>query len=163
MKLPTLYEIVGEYYKLYEFAIDEEDDQALIDTLEGLHGELSAKAAGCTHVIKQLEMEADECDKVIKAFQEKKKVRTNSIKRMKEAIMGAMDVAGLTELPAGEFTLKIAKNGGVQPMEITGEVPDNFLKVIYEADKDKIRQALKDGEELNFAHLEERGRHLNIK
>lgn len=158
----TLYDITGEFLALYELATDE-NEQVFIDTLEGLQGELAVKAAGYTHVIKQLEMEADECDKVIKAFQEKKKVRANNVKRMKEAIMGAMDVAGLTELPAGEFTLKIAKNGGVQPMEITGEVPDNFLKVIYEADKDKIRQALKDGEELNFAHLEERGRHLNIK
>jgi len=48
-------------------------------------------------------------------------------------------------------------------MVIDGEVPESFLKVIYEADKDKIRQALKDGQELSFARLEERGRHITIK
>ena len=77
--------------------------------------------------------------------------------------MTAMDAAGKDSIPAGEYTLKIAKNGGLQPMKIDGEVPDSFMKVIYEPDNSKIREALKNGENLGFAHLEERGRHLNIK
>lgn len=161
--MSSLYELTGEFQALYELAINDEDPQAFLDTLEGLKGELEAKSAGCVHVINQLMMEANECDKVVEAFEAKKQTRINNVKRMKEALIGAMDAAGIDTLKAGEYTLKIAKNGGVQPMKITGDVPDNYKKVIYEDDKELIRKALNDGKELSFAHLEPRGRHLNIK
>lgn len=161
----TLYNLYGEFQALYELAVaeDAETDQVFLDTLEALRGELEVKAGGYVHVIKTLEMEANECDNVLNAFKRKKETRVNSIKRMKEALIVAMDAAGVDSIPAGEYTLKIAKNGGLQPLKIDGEVPDNFKKIIYEDDKDMIRKALNDGEELGFAHLEERGRHLNIK
>lgn len=159
----TLFDLKEQFRALYELAISDNDEQAFLDTLEALKGELEVKAGGYTHVIKQLEMEAKECDNVIANFRAKKEVRENHIKRMKEALMEAMDTAGVESIPAGEYTLKIAKNGGLQPLKIDGEVPDNYKKVVYEDDKDLIRKALNDGEELEFAHLEPRGRHLNIK
>lgn len=159
----TLYDIQGEFLQLYQIATEEGDEQAFLDTLESLRGDLAIKAAGYVAVMKQLQMEEEECDKVIEAFKAKKELRKNNRKRMSEAIMTAMDIAGLTELPAGNYNLKIVKNGGVQPLKIEGEVPDAFMKVIYEPDNAKIRDALKEGQELGFAHLEERGRHLNIK
>lgn len=161
--MSSLFDLKGEFAALYALAISDDDEQAFLDTLEALKGELEVKAGGYVHVIKTLEMEANECDNVIDAFKQKKTIRANNIKRMKEALIEAMDVAGVDSLPAGEYTLKISKNGGLQPLKIDGEVPDNFKKIIYEDDKDLIRKALNDGEELEFAHLEPRGRHLNIK
>ena len=161
--MSSLYDLTGEFKALYELAINDEDPQAFLDTLEGLKGELEVKAGGYVHVIKQLTMEADECDKLIDAFTAKKSARMNNVKRMKEALIDAMDAAGIDSLKAGEFNLKISKNGGLQPMKITGEVPDSYTKVIVEPDTKKIRDALANGEALEFAHLEERGRHLNIK
>lgn len=161
--MSSLYDLTGEFKALYELAINDEDPQAFLDTLEGLKGELEVKAGGYVHVIKQLMMEADECDKLIDAFTAKKSARMNNVKRMKEALIDAMDAAGIDSLKAGEFNLKISKNGGLQPMKITGEVPDSFTKVVVEPDNKKIRDALANGESLEFAHLEERGRHLNIK
>lgn len=163
--METLFDLREEFKALYELAIAEgaEEEQAFLDTLEALKGELEIKANGYTHVIKQLEMESKECENVIAAFKAKKEVRENHIKRMKQALIEAMDAAGVDSIPAGEYTLKIARNGGLQPLKIDGVVPDNFKKIIYEDDKDLIRKALNDGEELGFAHLEERGRHLNIK
>lgn len=159
----TLYGLTQEFPALYQMLTEEQDEQVFLDTFEGLIGELEAKAGGYVHVIKQIEMEINECDRVIDEFKRKKEIRANNIKRMKEALMTAMDAAGKDSIPAGEYTLKIAKNGGLQPMKIDGEVPDSFMKVIYEPDNSKIREALKNGENLGFAHLEERGRHLNIK
>lgn len=160
--MSSLYDIESDFLALYELATTEGDEQAFLDTLEALKGELEVKAGGYVHVIKQLEMEADECDKVIDAFKAKKATRTNNVKRMKEALMQVMDIAGVDKLPAGEYTIKIAKNGGLQPL-VLGDVPDNYMKVKLEPDTEKIRKALNDGEDLSFARLEERGRHLNIK
>jgi len=161
----TLYDIQGEYLRLYELATNEEDPQAFLDTLESLNADLAEKSAGYVSVIKQLDMESDECDKVIEAFKRKKEVRQNNIKRMKEALLGAMDIAGLTEIQAGNYTLKIAKNGGKAPLEIPDEslVPERFMKIKYEPDKELIRKTIEDGTDLPFAEIKERGRRLTIK
>lgn len=159
--MSTLYDIQGDIEQLYVLATEDGDEQAFLDTLESLKGELSEKAAGYVQVMKQLEMEETECDKVIEAFKAKKQKRVNSRNRMSEALMSAMDTAGVCVLPAGEYELKIVKNGGLKPLEITGEVPDNFTKVVIEPDKAKIREAL-EFVDLDFAHLGERGRRLKI-
>ena len=164
----TLYDLQGEYLRLYTIATDLEDpesQEAFKNALEELDTDLANKASGYVHIIKQLEMEADECDKIVEAFRAKKEARKNSVKRMKEALLGAMEIANIQEVKAGEYTLKIAKNGGKAPVEIPDEskVPDNFMRIKYEIDKDLIRTALEEGKELDFASLGERGKHLNIK
>lgn len=163
----TLYDITGEYQRLFNLATDIDDpesEEAFNNALEDLDTDLAVKAEGYANVIKQLEMESEECDKLIKALTTKRDVRKNHAKRMKEAIMGALDVIGKTETPAGMFTFKIAKNGGKQPMTVDeGRVPDNYMKLKYEPDTELIRKTLESGIELNFARLEERGRHLTIK
>lgn len=161
--MSTLYELTNEFQELYEMATEDGDEQAFIDSLESLQYELKDKAAGYAHVIHQIQMEVDECDRVIESFKSKKETRTNNIKRMKEALMRAMDIAEIKELPAGEYKMKIAKNGGLQPLKIDGDIPDNYTKVIVQPDNDLIRKALSEGKNLDFAHLEERGRHLSIK
>lgn len=158
----TLYDIRGEFMRLYELAIEDDDEQAFLDTLEGLKGELEVKAAGYVQVMKQIEMEETECDKVIEEFKAKKQRRVNSYKRMSEALMSAMETAGVDTLSAGDYELKIVNNGGLQPLEITGNVPDSFMKVIVEPDNKKIREAL-NHTDLEFARLGERGKHLKIK
>ena len=164
----TLFDIQGEYLRLYEMATNLEDPdnyEAFYNALNDLNTDLAEKSAGYVSVINQLNMEMAECDKVIEAFQAKKKSREVAIKRMKMALMGAMDTAELKELKAGDYTLKIANNGGVEPLIIDHpeDVPANFMKIKYEPDTSLIRTAIKAGKELNFAHLEPRGRHLNIK
>lgn len=159
----TLYNLQGEYQRLYDLATDEEDEQALQDTLECLDAELMEKGAGYAYVVKQLEMEEAECDRIIEAFTRKREIRRNAQKRLKQAYMRAMDVAGKKDLTCGEYNLKIKANGGVQPLAITGEVPANYMRIKYEPDNSLIRKALAEGKELDFAHLEERGRHLEIK
>lgn len=162
----TLFDIKGEFFRLYELAVQNDDpecEEAFNNALDDLKTDLAGKSAGYVHVIKQLDMEADECDKVIEAFKAKKEARKNHITKMKNALLDAMDAAQLTELKAGEYTLKIAKNGGKQPLVVDGNVPDNYMKIKYEPDNDLIRQAIEEGKEVPFAHLEERGRHLNIK
>lgn len=159
----TLFELTTDMQALYALATEEDDEQAFLDTLEGLKGMIQDKAAGYVDVIQQLDMEAAKADLMAKQFAQKRDIRKNNVKRMKEALMWAMDQMDVKELPAGDYTIKVVKNGGMQPMVIDGEVPESFLKVIYEADKDKIRQALKDGQDLSFARLEERGRHITIK
>lgn len=159
----TLYDIQGEYLRLYELATTMEDITAFSDTLEGLNGELEVKAKGYIEVMKQLEMEQNECEAVIEKFRAKKEARENAVKRMKAAIYDAMNIAGLKEIEAGDYKIKVVNNGGKEPLVIDGEVPESFYKLKYEVDKELIRKALDKGEVLDFAHLEPRGTHLDIR
>ena len=160
----TLFNIVGEFEELYALATQEElDEQLFNDTLEALTGELEIKGAGYVAVIQQLDMEAKKAKEIAEAFKMKADARINAIGRMKDALKVAMTRIGTDKIDAGDYTIKLQKNGGKQPMLITDEVPNDYLKVIYEPDKEKIRQALEEGTELSFAHLEERGKHIAIK
>lgn len=161
----TLYDIKGEFLQLYEMATEDDDEQAFLDTLEALKGELEVKAEGYVNIIQQLEMEAEQCSKMQDAFMAKEARRMKSIQKMKEALISAMDVAGTDKLQAGDYELKIVKNGGLAPLKIEdgAAIPDKYMKIIYEPDNKKIRDALEAGEELDFAFIGERGRHLRIK
>ena len=159
----TLFDITEEFRALYEMGADPEcDEEAFQGTLESLMGEIEVKGCGYTQVIKQLEMEQKQAEEVSKMFADKANVRKNHIKRMKDALKMAMETIGTDSIPAGAFTIKLQKNGGLQPLKITGEVPQNMTKVIVEPDNDKIREFLKDNE-CEWAHLEERGKHIVIK
>jgi hypothetical protein len=88
----------------------------------------------------------------------------NHEKRMKAALLYVMtEKLNQRKITTDFHVFSVCKNGGKQPLEITGEVPDNFKRVVYETDTEKIRTALENGEQLDFAHLEERGEHLRIK
>ena len=160
----TLFDIVGEFQALYELATSEDvqGEEAFIDTLNSLSAELETKSGGYVAVINRLEAEQTKADEIAKAYAAVAKSRKNAVRRMKDTLLYAMDELGLTEMPAGDLTIKIKKNGGLQPLVITGDVPDNMTKVTIEPDNDKIRAYLKDNE-CEFAHLEERGRHIEIK
>ena len=159
----TLFDITEEFRALYEMGADPEcDEEAFQGTLESLMGEIEVKGCGYTQVIKQLEMEQKQAEEVSKMFADKANVRKNNIKRMKEALKTVMEQTDQEQIAAGAFTIKLQRNGGVQPLVITGDVPQNMTKVIVEPDGDKIRAFLKDNE-CEWAHLEERGKHIVIK
>ena len=160
----TLFQIAGEFEELYSLATQEQLDEDLFNgTLEALTGELEVKGAGYVAVINQLDMEAKKAKELSDAFKLKAETRVNAIGRMKDALKIAMDRIGTDKIDTGDFTIKLQKNGGKQPMIVYGEVPNDFLKVIYEPDKEKIRKVLEEGSKLDFAHLEERGKHIVIK
>ena len=163
--MSTLFEITDEFERLYQMAIDEElSDEAFDGTFEMIMADLEVKAGGYSSVIKQIEMEADKAEELEKEFKRKKEVRQRRAKAMKEAIKYAMEVANVKELNAGKFTIKIKKNGGLEPLVIDQPeaVPDNMKIIKVENDTKLIREHLKDHQE-PWAHLEERGSHIEIR
>lgn len=100
-----------------------------------------------------------------KAYKAKADARRNSIKAMKNALLTAMERIDAKELEAGDFTIKVQKNGGRAPLKIFGEVPDSMTKIIVEPDTEKIRAFLDTmpDQRCEWAALLERGKHISIK
>lgn len=157
-----LFEIVDEFQSLYDLLTEDTDPQLIADTLESLTAELETKSAGYVAVRNQIDMEYKKAAELEKKFKEIKKARENAKKAMDERLLIAMDALEVAELPAGDFTIKLKKNGGQAPLVIDGEVPEEFTKITIENDNEKIREYLKENE-CDFAHLGERGRHIEIR
>lgn len=162
--MSTLYQLTAEYQALLDFgsSIDPEDQQAFLDTLEGLSGEVAQKVDAYAAVRTTLKGRRETVKKEIDRLTAIMKSIDSNIDRMDDAVQGAMDVMGVTELKSDLHKYKIVRNGGKAPLVYDGAVPDNFQKIIIQPDTERIRAALEAGEQLSFAHLGERGSHLKI-
>jgi len=157
----TLFDLTGEVKEMYELFTEDVDPDIVNDTLEAIMGEIDKKAESYLFVIERLDMERQKAEEIEKRYSDIKKARKNAIDRLKKRLAVAMVQIGKDELPAGNMTIKLKNNGGVQPLKVDKElVPDNYRKVVLEVDNDKIRKALEAGEELSFASLEPRGKHV---
>lgn len=161
-----LFNLVGQYKEVYEMLTDPEiDEQVVKDTLEGLMGEIEIHSEGFVTMIHRLDMELDVCKKNKDEWSAAEKVRKNSKARVMDMIKYAMTSLGITELKAGDETIKIQNAGGQLPVIVdeNATVPERFTKLTIENDNALIRKALEDGEKLDFAHFGERSKVLKIK
>lgn len=149
----------------------ETDPQVLLDTLEGIEGEIEVKADGYGDVIRKMEFERaslkgkkEYVKNILDQITRQDKHLENQIGWMKERLKEAMIATGKDEtgITTDKFTFKLKKAGGQQKLEKTGEVPDNFKRVVYEDDDEKIREYLKENE-CEWARLLPRTRYLDIK
>ena len=168
-KAPSLFELTEDLEGLLQYGYDPEMEEAFNDTLEGIMGGIEDKAdnycAVLSHFDANIQMIKDE-EARLKARRE---VIENNVKRMKEALkrtLETMEANGMEkpEIKTALHTIKLAGNGGKQPMKVEEDkVPDNYKVIVYQTDTEKIRKELESGTELSFAHLESRGRHISIK
>lgn len=144
---------------LYQNDIDE---QMILDTLESIDGEIEDKADGYAKVIRELEAMRDAKKEEMYRQQDGARLLDNRIKYLKQNLFNVMKQTGKTNFATNLFTFRIQKNGGKRALTIDGEVPKEYQKTIIENDTDKIRQALEEGKELKFAHLEPQSESLRI-
>ena len=163
--MSTLYELTADYQQLLALgdSDDPEEQQAFLDTLEGLMGEIELKADDYAVVLSEFTAQADKIDTEIKRLTAKKKAIEGAVAAMKDRIKDTMVAMDKKEIKTDLHTFKIQNNGGKAPIVYDGEVPDSYKRVVYENDTEKIRGDLEDGFTLEFAHLGDRGTHLRIK
>ena len=161
-----LFDLIGEYKELYEMLTDEDvDEQTVLDTLEGVQGEIEIKAAGLVAICNRLDMEIEACEQHKKAWDSRLQVRKNSRERIKRMMIAGLTAMNKTELGAGDVIIKMSNAGGVLPViyDDSVTVPERFTKLTIETDKEKVREALNKGEKLDFAHFGERGKTIRFK
>ena len=156
----TLYELTEDYMNLLALAEDPDiDKQAFMDTLDGIEGAIEVKAEGYAKVMRQLEADAAACDAESKRLKNKSKTIENNIKRMKQALQFAMQATGKTKFKTQLFSFYIQKNSASVVMDepYIENIPERFLiPQDPQIDKKAIKEALKNGEDLEgIAHLEQ--------
>ena len=167
-----LVDLVGQWNEVFDMLQDPEVDEEVVrDTLEGIEGEIEVKADGYGSVIRNLEMEKAAIagrkaylKEIMDQITAMDKHLDNKIAWMKDNFKAAMIATGKDEegIKTDKFTFKLKKAGGKQKLEKTGEVPENFKRVVYEDDDEKIREYLKDNT-CEWARLLPRTTYLDIK
>lgn len=162
--MKNLYELTSDWNNVANMLYNEDiDEQMILDTLESIEGDIEDKADGYAKIIKELEARQKARKEEAKRLADSAKTFENKIKFLKQNLYNSMKETGKTKFTTDLFTFNIAKNGGKQALTIDGEVPKEYTKTIIENDTDKIRQALENGENLPFAHLEPKGESLRIR
>lgn len=163
----SLFQLVGEYKELYSLLTDadEDNEQIISDTLEGVQGEIEVKASNYLALMNQLSMEEEMCKKQRDEWDARYKARKNGRERLKKHLLEGMLMLGKKEIDANGVKIKVSNAGGVLPIvyDESKAIPEKYTKITIETDGKKVREALDKGEKLDFAHFGERGKVLRIK
>lgn len=154
----TLFELVGDFLRLYEMADDPDTDpQAFFDTMEGIEGEIEDKADGYACVIAKLNGEAKAIKEQEERLSKRRKAIEGNIKHMKDVLQDAMEETGKTKFKTTLWSFGIQNNpeSVVLDTDDMDAVPSIYVKTVREFDKTAIKDAIKNGEDIDFAHLEQ--------
>lgn len=153
----TLYQLTDNFKQVLEMAQDPSiDPQAIADTLEGIGGEIEDKADGYAKVIKELEADSDKLTAEITRLSDRKKALQNNIKRMKESLTAAMQATGKIKFKTDLFSFNVQKNPPTLVIDDEDKIPkEYYIPQEPKLDTTVIKELLKSGTELGFAHSEQ--------
>lgn len=154
--MATLNDLMNDWRELKEMALDPEiDADAIADTLEGLEGELEEKADGYADYMDFLKGQVEQ----IKAEQERLRNRRLTfeakLERVKDKLESAMRETGKTKFSTALHSFRIQKNPPRVVVDIPDVVPVGFKVVTEKIDTARLRDYLKDGHVVAWAHLEQ--------
>ena len=155
--MSTLYELSEQYQELLSMALDPDvDPEALADTMEGLEGEIEAKADGYAKVMKELRVIADARKTEAKRLTDGAKSIEANIDRMKSALETAMRATGKAKFKTALFSYGIQKNPPALKIDRPEDVPAEFLiPQEPKVDSAAIKKELKEGTVFDWCHLEQ--------
>lgn len=154
--MSSLYETTREFLALKEMIEEDVDPQLIADTMEAIEGEFEYKAEAYAKIITDLDGDADKLLQESARLDARAKTIQSNIKAMKKALQDAMWATGKTKFKTGLFSFNIQKNPARLVFVEGKDIPAEFM--IPQPDKvdnQAIKLALKNGEEFDFARLEQ--------
>lgn len=152
----NIYQIQNEYQLLINQLIENEGELTpeLETALQINKEQLESKSVDYCYVIKQFDAECEIIDNEIKRLQQAKKVRENTIERLKQTLSNAMRSFEVNEIKTPLVKLSFRKSESVIVYD-TNSLPQMFktIKVTETPDKTKIKDAIKAGETVVGAEL----------
>lgn len=152
----NIYQIQNEHQLLINQLIENEGEitPEMELALQINKEQLESKSVDYCYIIKQFDAECDIIDNEIKRLQQAKKVRENTIERLKQTLTNAMNTFEVNEIKTPLVKLSFRKSESVIVYD-TNSLPQMFknIKVTETPDKAKIKEAIKSGETVVGAEL----------
>jgi CRISPR/Cas system type I-B associated protein Csh2 (Cas7 group RAMP superfamily) len=152
--MKSLYNLESEYLRIAEALTEGEVTEELEQALQINQSELQAKGLAYGHMIKSLEYDVDIIDVEIARLEAIRNSRKNALDRLKTNLKGAMELYGIVELKSPTMKVSFRKSESVVVNDLS-QLEERFVKtqVSKTADKVAIKQAIKDGEDVQGAEL----------
>jgi chaperonin cofactor prefoldin len=155
--MSALYELAGQFNELWEMIDDTElDEDVILDTLEAIDGEIEVKADNYAKVIRNMDVEIEGIKSEIERLTKKKRTLENRQKNLKDNLQQAMESTGKRKFKTELFGFNIQKNpASVELKDVKFDKIDAQYLVWPEptVDKKKVKEALQNGEQLEWATL----------
>lgn len=133
------------------------DAQTVADTLEGLQGELSQKAANVAAFVLNLEAEAEAARAAEERIRRHRQALERRAAQLRDYLLDNMSRAGISEIAALDRSFRARLTAGREAVEIDDpqRLPPDYwrVRVVEEPDKDRIARALREGRAVPGARL----------
>lgn len=167
MRNYALYELTEQYDTVLNMLYDgETDEQAIMDTLEGLEGEIEDKADNYAKLIRIMQSDAEMLKKEEERLTQRRRSLEARAQRLKQNLQENLEFIGKTKFKTALFSFSVATNGGKQPLTITEnleDIPGKYLIPQPPVPNNEAIRRLLETKEVEWAHLEPRGRSLRIR
>jgi hypothetical protein len=152
--MKSLYNITAEALNLASALEEGEITPELENSLIINQTELQDKAINYAYVIRTVEIDVDAIDEELKRLQAIKKAKNNVIDRMKESVVNAMGIYGIEKINTPTLNISLRKSESIEIVN-ESQLADNYKteKITYSPDKTRIKNAIKEGVEVEGAVL----------
>lgn len=127
--MSALYQLAAEYRADAEKLADMDmDEQTMLDTLEGMGGELESKAINVAMVVRNTEAEVAAIKDAMKQMKERCEAKERKAERIRKYLLDNMQVAGVLKIECPYFKLAVRDNPPAVEVFDQAQVPDSLLR-----------------------------------
>lgn len=166
----TLFDISEDLEKLSELldlAEDDNQQEVIEQWFEQLGEERDRKLDVYAVLISEMQARAEARKAESRRLAELAASDENKAKLLKERLKWFFEKHQMKSLETARYKLSVVKNSTrpliVNPDVAIATLPEEYKKVSVELDAAAVREALKQGTELDFARLGEAGTHIRIR
>ena len=166
MAMRTLYDLGDAFNGVMDMALDETMDlKVLEECLQTIEADIAVKCERGIGLIRNLDTLREGMEKESKRLSEQARILKNRIESIKVWYQRNLDAMGKSKVVTTRGTIVVQNNPPSLKVTDADQIPICYLTLVparYEVDKDAVKTALKAGEIIPGAHLEQ-GRSLRIR
>ena len=166
MAMRTLYDLGDAFNGVMDMALDETMDlKVLEECLQTIEADIAVKCERGIGLIRNLDTLREGMEKESKRLSEQARILKNRIESIKVWYQRNLDAMGKSKVVTTRGTMVVQNNPPSLKVTDADQIPICYLTLVparYEVDKDAVKTALKAGEIIPGAHLEQ-GRSLRIR
>lgn len=162
----TLYDLGDTFNGVMDLVLDETMDLTVLEEcLQSIEADIAIKCERGIGLIRNLDTLREGMEKESKRLSEQARILKNRIESIKVWYQRNLDAMGKSKVVTTRGTMAVQNNPPALKVTDAAQIPICYLTLVparYEVDKDAVKTALKAGEIIPGAHLEQ-GRSLRIR
>lgn len=154
--MSSLYELVTDFKELSELDFDDIDIEKAEEIKEVIKAEIETKGTNIISLIRNIEGDVLVIEKEIERLSKLKKSKENKIKSIKNYTLDCLQELEMKKVETCLGNISIRNNTPSVVIEDENLLQDRFKEKIetYKVDKNAIKKAINNGEQIIGAHLE---------